>query len=504
MAQALRIPLVGAYNTRVSAVNAADTSSGYVGVGIVGLMIVGKTTQAVGKDARFVNVFAETVSDPITGEAKKYAVKRPGFGTQNTPASGKKGYAILVWTGQGSGTTVISAFDNPSTIYSTASSLGAATGKCTGITETFVGATATLCVTSDDNTAWYYDTGVGTLTKIISGNFPSNNGKTITGTFAHMDGYACIMATDGTVWASDLNSVTAWTATSNGSANSYPDKGVGLVRNKNFIMAFGSESIEFFYNAGLTPFPLAKSTAMTVKVGAISADAIAQISDVVYWAGSTPQGGLSVFQYSGGINRISTPEIDAQLILVGASNITITTIRFMGRSFVLVLAGATTYAYCVEEKFWFEWTSTTPLWYKCAAVSMGGTMVNYAVSNVSTSGKVYLMNHASLVFTDDTVAYTARIQLPSMDLKTQNIKMWRSLGIIADTEASASTLTLSYTDDDYNTYTTFGSVDLAQTDNKITFYRLGASRKRGWVFSHSSATPMRLEAMELMVDIGNN
>jgi hypothetical protein len=101
-----RIPLAGPYNTRVSAVNAADTSSGYAGVGIAGLMIAGKTTTSVGKDARYVNCFAETVSDPITGAKKIYAVKRPGFGTQSTPAAGKKGFARATTTPAGTTTPV--------------------------------------------------------------------------------------------------------------------------------------------------------------------------------------------------------------------------------------------------------------------------------------------------------------------------------------------------------------------------------------------------------------
>lgn len=496
-----RLPLSGAYNTRFSAVNASDATSGYVGVGIVGSMIVGKTTQSTDKDIRFINCFAQTTSDPVTGKKRSYTVKRPGFAASNTPASGQKGYAIIVWTGEGAGTKVISAFgETNSTLYDGTTSLGAITGRCTGLSETFVSTTATILATSTDNTAWYYDTSVGVSTKITDGDFPGNAGKTTVGTFAHMDGYACIMCSDGTVYASDLNSGSAWTSTSFDSANAYPDQGVGLVRFKNFIMAFGKESVQFFYNAGLTPFPFAKAVAMTVKVGAVSADAIAQISDTVFWCGSTPQGGLSIFQYDGALNRVSTPEIDGIMILAGASNISLTTIRFYGRSFVLVKASSTTLVYCVEEKMWHEWNSTTPLWYKCAGVSVGGTMVNYSVTNVSTGGKVYIQNHATLVFTDDSVAYTARAQLPLEDLGTNHIKVWSQVDIIADQETSASTLTISYSDDDYQNYTVAGTVDLSTSLRRLT--RLGASRRRSWVLTHAAATPMRIEAIEGRARIG--
>jgi len=36
-----RVPVVGPFTNRVSAVNALDSSSGYVGVGIVGMKIIG-------------------------------------------------------------------------------------------------------------------------------------------------------------------------------------------------------------------------------------------------------------------------------------------------------------------------------------------------------------------------------------------------------------------------------------------------------------------------------
>ena len=502
MGKPFRVPLAGPYNSRISAVNASDATSGYVGVGVVGLMVVGKTTQATDKDGRYINCFAQTVSDQITGDKRVYAVKRPGFGTLNTPATGQKGYAVMVWTGAGDGTSVISAFgESNSTVYNGTTSLGAITGRCTSLSETIISDEPTIIATGSDSTAWYYDSNVGVMTKISDADYPGNAGETVVGPPAHIDGFMVVMTESAKLYASDLNSVTAWTATSFESANAYPDKGIGCVRSGQYILAFGAESLQFYYNAGLTPFPLACAKSKTVKVGAISADAISRIGDTIFWCGTTPEGGISIFQYAGdAISRLSVPEIEAVLILAGASNITLTTIRFYGRSFVLVRAGPTTLAYCVEEKMWHEWNSTTPLWYKCAAVMLGGTLVNYAVSNVSTSGKVYLMNHASLVFTDDGNTYTARVQLPSMDLGTARRKFWQSVELIADRETSSSDITLSYSDDDFQTYTTWGTVDLSEARPRAQ--RCGSSRKRGWVLTHSANTPMRLEAMEGMVEIG--
>ena len=496
-----RLNFAGAYNTRVSAVNAQTTSTGYVGIGIVGTMIVGQTSQSTNKDQRFINCFVESFTDP-TGRKNYSLVKRPGFGTFNTPSSGNTGEQILVWTGNSQ--KVITAFGaTNSTIYDSTTSLGAITGKCTGLTETTVGSNyATILASSNDSTAWYYDAGstVAVMTQITDADFPGNNGYTTTGTFVHLDGFAAIMCTDGTVWASDLNSVTAWTATSFDTANSSPDPGIGLMKHRNTIMAFGTESIEFFYNAGLTPFPFAKIPAMTLKIGAISAEAMTSISDVTFWAGSTPQGGIGVYKYDSGIGKISTPEIDAVLILAGTTNISMTSIRNLGRSFVIVKAASQTFVYCIEENFWHEWTSTTPLWHRCAGTSISGTMVNYSVSNVTTDGKVYIQNHSSLVFTDDSVAYTATAQLAQVDHGTSRKKYYTDLEVVGDTETSTSYLTLNYSDDDYQTWTNAGTVDLSGSRPRWT--RLGASRNRAWQLSHTSSTPMRIQCLEGNFEIG--
>ena len=495
-----RIPLAGPYTSRVSAINASDSTSGYVGIGIVGLMIVGKTTQATDKDARYINCFVQTINDPVSGQKIVVAtVKRPGFGTQSTPAAGQKGYSVMVWTGNGAGTSVISAFgETNSTIYNGANSIGAITGRARDLTETSINGTATLAVTSTDNTGWYADS--GNMTEITDADWPGDT-ETIAGTFAHLYGFAFVMTTRARLWASDVNSITAWTANNFGPVNAYPDVGVCAIRWKNFVMAFCQQHLEFWYNAGLSPFPLARAAAMTQKIGAISADAIARIADTIWWCGTTPEGGMSVFQWDGNLSRVSSPEIEAIMILAGASNISLTTIRHFGRSFVLVKAGPTTAAYCIEEKFWFEYNSTTPLWYKVASVMIGGTQVNYAVSNVSTSGKVYLQNHASLAFTDDGTTYTARVQTAPQDEGTDNRKFYHDLNIVADTESSSSTMTVSVSDDDYAAYTVLGSVDLSAS-RPLKLTRLGSARQRAWVFTHSANTPMRLRRAEGNLTVG--
>ena len=493
-----RISLGDEFNTRISTSNIIQATSGYVGLGVVGLMVVGLPSSSTNKDARITNCFPQSVG------RKKYIIKRPGFETLNTPAAGNIGNAVMAWTGEGSGQEVISSFGaTNSTIYRGTTSIGAITGVTTSLTETVVGANVpTVAITSSDSTGWYFDTATGITTKITDADFPGNAGRVLAGGFAHMDGFSFIMDTSSRISASDLNSLTGWTATSFDTANAYPDKGVACIRHKNLILGFGAQSLQVYQNAGLTPFPLSRVDSMTVLVGALSASAITQISDTVFFCGTVPEGGISVYKYSGGISRISTPEIDTTLIVAGSSNISLTSVRFYGKSFVLVNYGINTLAYCVEEEFWFGWSGQIPLWSKFAANIGGTTMVNYSVSNKSASGKVYVMNHASLKFADDGMTYSARIQGLPIDFGSNRKKFYSSIELICDREKSFSPIILSWSDDDYQTFTAGVSFDISKSRPRVT--RLGSARRRIFSLDHSAPTPMRIEALEGWFTMGSS
>lgn len=498
MAKNFRIPIAGSYNTRVTETNTLSSASGIWGLGIWGVFIWGDPVQSTDKDQRYINCFTKTVTNSYTGNRTLYCVKRPGFATLNTPQSGSIGTAVMVWTGQGAGTKVMSAFGGTnSTIYDGTTGKGTITGKATQIAETSPSNVPTLLVPSTDSTAWYFDNGttVAVMTKVTDAQFPGNAGYTLAGGFATMDGYNFIMDTLGNIWNSDLNSVTSWTATGFINANSYPDRGIGCVRQRDTIMAFGTESVQFYQNAGNpSGSPLSRIESRTLRLGCVSADAVTTIEDTVFWAGSSPQGGMHVSAYgAGGYRKVSTPEIENILILAGASNISLTSLEIYGDSFVIVNAASVTFVYCLEENAWHEWTTAAGrLWYKCAGVSSGSTQVLYAISNVSTSGKVFTINPSSLTYLDNGNSFTARMQLSKVgegDKRT----FWEEINIIGDQNTSSSTLTVEASDDDYATWTTIGSVDLSADLRRIT--RCGSSYRRAWALVHSDNAPMRLEAI---------
>jgi len=493
----IRIPIIGSYNTRLF-YGASDGTSGTIGIGIIGQFIIGSAPSSVSKDQRFVNVIPEVNINPITNQTKYYVYKRPGFATNNTPSAGNIGTAIKIWTGKTN--EIITAFGaTNSTVYNGTSSLGAVTGVVYDIQETFVGTTANLTFISNGNKAYFYPDG-GALTEITDGDFPGVAGKTITGNAVHMDGYMFIMATDGSIYNSDLNSLSSWSALSFIQANMYPDRGVGLARYKELIVAFGKESIEFFRNVGNpTGSPLEKVKEATIKIGCISHTAITSFEDNIAWVAGSDTGTESVYILDGYKPvRVSDNTIDAFIAQRGDTPIYLTCAKLNGQTLIFVQFNKKTYIYCVENKMWHEWAPATDiLWHKFAA-SASSTSALFSISRDSTSGKVYKISLVSPVYSDDGNLYVMTIQTSHVDLGLDYRKRLRRFTIIGDTSTSTTNLGVSWSDNDYTTYSTVRNIDLNKQTKYLT--NCGQFRRRAFFMTETSALPIRLEALEFFID----
>ncbi len=496
-----RIPLTGAYNTR-PVTGALSSTTGVIGIGVIGVMVIGEATAGSTKDHRMINCVQITEIDQTSQSKRLYVVKRPGFAVSLTPAAGNIGSAIHVWTGQGTGQKLMTCFGpTNSTLYDGITSKGAITGKATAITETSISGTATLTISSTDSTAWYYQDG-GTATKITDADYPGNASRTTTGPLVHLDGYAFQMDTTGRIYNSDLNSVTAWTAAAYITANSVPDVGVAAWRHRSNIIGFCKTHLDVFRNAGNPAGSiLSRVDEMSQLIGCASADAICSVRDSVYFAGTTDGANLAIYSFnSGQVQKVSTSEIESALAIAGPGACSLTSLGIYGRHFVVVMASTSTYAYCVEEQVWIELLGQGSPWYKAAGLQAGTSIVNYTISKNITSGKVYVLNPAAMVYRDDGNVYTATVQTGKWDGGNSGKKTAKRIAVVGDQQIAASSLGVSWFDDDYQTPLGARTVDLADPYPNLT--RCGRFRRRAFILSHSANTPMRLEALDIELEAG--
>lgn len=549
-------------------------TSGIVGIGVVGEMIVGNQV-LLNKDQRFINCIPTQLMNELTQKKTYYLIKRPGWQQQATISASNTGKYMFYWGIKSSGAVVVTAWGTPnSTIYDYTTSLGQISGEAIFMLEITIGTNSAFLIQSTDNSLWYYVEGalstfVGTthtsttidgiasttglyvgqlitgsgvqagtriatiasstsitislatttsvagttitsevLAKVTDVDYPGNStlAKTIKAGAVFLNGFIYVMDKDGVVYNSDLNSIVNWTANGSINSNSYPDKGVSLIRYRNLVAAFNTTSIEFFSDAGNpSGTPLVNNTQATIKLGAASSSGICSVEDNLVWVSSSTSGGSSVYlleDYTP--KKISTPIIEQQIALSGADSVSMVAAKFFGRTFVFLILTNNTYLFCLEDKMWHEWHATHNYWDFLAVASTGTNHV-YGISKSSAPdvvGILWKLDVSSVVYTDDSTPYTMTVQTSKVDFDNAFRKRLSRIKIIGDAQVMSSILSISWSDDDYQSFTTPRDVDL--TNQYPYINNCGQFRRRAFRFTNTSDTSVRLEAVELDIIQGVN
>ena len=471
------------------------------------------------KDQLFENCYPEVVNNAVTGKAKVYLNKRPGTAASAALSStGVASFGACVWSSVSSapGPIAVLSFTNTGSTSTSVwningTQIGGAiptTIQCHELTDTSINGVGNLVgIFADSATnaleAWYFPEG-GAWTQITSNAFPPNLGtpEALTGAPVHLNGRMYVMTTNGKVWNSDLNSVSTWTASAFNTAQSYPDGGCGLARYRDLIVAFGKYSIEFFQDVGLTPSPIISVGTAVNRVGCVKGSSqsnrtVLQVSNTVYFIGhSAESGSQGIYRLNGfSAEHVSNPYID-KLLNSGIIDKIVGSCTLHGLSYIVVSSSSTNWAFCEETKTW--WTFSTG-----ANVRISAIVGNLGNSYYPHGTQIQNILASSPVYQDATSTYTQIVQLESMDMGTQNRKIWKRFKVVGDIQQSTSALLVKYSDDDYGNYTTAGTIDMNvqyQIENGLT--RLGSSRRRSWKLEHSANTPNRLEAIEIEYEVG--
>lgn len=210
--------------------------------------------------------------------------------------------------------------------------------------------------------------------QIVTNQFATHyaSRKVLAGNFAMLNGRAHIMTQDGYIWSSEIgamgNAAASWqdrtAAPMYTNAISYPDLGIGVMRYKHHIVAFGQDSIEFFSDAGKERgSPLSATDQAFIKFGAINASSITNVEDTLYWisAGSkTGVGGMYKLEgYSP--TKVSHDQLDywisqsAQTVLSPGvwRDVALTSIRMFGKTHICISGPYVfTYDNMVASVYW--------------------------------------------------------------------------------------------------------------------------------------------------------
>jgi hypothetical protein len=471
------------------------------------------------KDQRFVNCFFETNRNLITGQGSARVIKRNGSELVATVASsgyiGQSGGCN--WSATG-GTypvfSVVKASTNVIQVYNYAGTqvggdiTAAGYVACPFIEETSIGGVATLVAIISDGTryqAWYFPTG-GAWTQITDVDYPPNQGTPLTtvGAPVFLDGYMFIQDTTGRIWNSDINSITAWTSTSFIDAQDKPDAGAGLMRYKNYVVAAGTKTIQFFYNAGnATGSPLSRVQGGTINVGVtpmLTQRTMIEVGATIYFFGNDPESGaIHIYRLNGtAAEKVSDTAMD-EFLAYASHNLFayefLGTWQQGGKTHIVVRVGsgstaaaaAPLWSYCVDTGQWWQVVFASS---ELPRYMVGGPFGYYMLNYDRTIYKW------SANYQDNGVTFTLTAQTQPIDHGTDNLKECTAFRLIADNQTTAGNVSVSYSDNDYASFSSAKTIDMTQQQKKLDA-GLGWFRSRAWKITETVNRPFRAQAFEV-------
>lgn len=458
-----------------------------------------------GNDQQFVNCYPSVIDSPING-SKRYRLEQRGGLSYSSSVTAGVGRGIYFYDN-----SLFSVIGNK--LYKDGVQiqvLSTSTGSI-GFVE-YANITNNYLVVLDGTSGWCVAKTTYVVTQIVSANFPTpHNVKA-----AYLDGYLLVSkANTADIYNCNLNNPFIWSAGDFITAEMYPDNIVALVRQNNYIVAIGSSSIEYFYNTGVSPgTPLARNAAAAHTIGTPAPDSVVATEEQIIFLGQTGVGGKTIWIMDGfQPTEIGIDPVKKSLNAITASGeIAITKafcIRTGGhRMYVLILRDIITWVYDFDTKMWHQWASyagdaaNQPFLCGHACDSPTGSPYMLGRSN----GFVYTFSYGlprdyTGVSTYDNVICTAITA--KLDFGNSNQKIMHRFTVVADRPftPSVTTGTLSWSDDDYQTWSTGRSIDLTSTMPTIT--QLGVFRRRGFKLVYSSNNILLIEGFEVDTNMGS-
>lgn len=264
---------------------------------ILGQTYVLRSTNAA--DSRMVNLFPEIVSSDGGGKEPVYLQRAPGLRLLSTVGSGPiRG----LWTYGGFGYAVSGNelyrinVDWSSVLLGTVAGSGSVSMADNG-TQLFIAA---------NPDGYIYDSSTATFARITDPDFPGAV------TVGFLDGYFVFNQPNSQLlWVTALNNGTQIDPLDFASAEGSPDGLVAIMIDHREAWLFGTNSVEVWYDAGTSNFPLQRIQGAFNEIGCAAAYSVAKMDNALFWLGSDARGRGIVYRSKGYTGeRISTHAVE--------------------------------------------------------------------------------------------------------------------------------------------------------------------------------------------------
>lgn len=350
--------------------------------------------------------------------------------------------------------------------------------------------------------AGHSDGSGGTFTKVTDANYPTT---TVPG-IAYLDGVYYVMNPTGNVLGSGLEDPTTWPALNFIRADLSLGQGAGLYRHLNYIVAYYQQGIQFYYDANAAN----GNTATGTQLGPVSNAAwtsglaagysVVEEVDLTFFVAQDKKRGRVVMMTNGlEMTIVSTPFIGKILDRSALGlNVYSWSLRQVGHTFYgLTLKDLNiTLVYDVASNQWQLWSSLIngAEQYFIGSSYLNGQNLDLMQSIVD--GSIFKMDPTQ--YQDQNSVPIKVTSLTSIyDFGTINYKRIAALFCLGDNINTS--ITLDFSDDDYNTWTGAKVISVLPTRKQIQ--RAGRFRRRAYRMAHQDNTPLRLVDGKFDVDV---
>jgi hypothetical protein len=275
-----------------------------------------------------------------------------------------------------------------------------------------------------------------------------------------------------------------------------------LTRVNNYLVAMGTSSLEYFWDAGVaTGSPLQRNDTPVKLCGYLGG--IARMGNRVYFVGNQNNAGPEVFMMEEmKLNPVGHEPLRQHLSTLNVTfetNLRGNIVSMYGREFYVLYTSEQTWVMELETGLWHKWTygatTSLPLQY---ALSLTTKTTTKTLFMLKADRAVYQFSDS--VYQDNGVNFTCIITTPNEDFGNNYEKTMGRLIPICDRPSVDSFLNISWSDDDYQTFSTARSVNI--NSGKPAIVQLGSFNDRAFKLTYTDNLPFRISAIEVNLNMG--
>jgi len=468
-----------------------------------------------------------------------YITQRPSidvFEDAGAHISDARGRGIYYWD-----TASALYIVNDGTLYKNSQSNSISTSPTAGTQKCkFVEIGTTLVLLDAENDQGFTITSGDTVTEITDTDFPPKQTPALP--LAHggavLDKYLFVMTTSGIIHNCDIDAAATWGALDFLEAERENDGGVYLGKHHDNIVAYGVSTIEFFHDtANSAGSPLTRRQDVSYNIGCSSGETVWEEGDRSFFIGVNYSGALGVYtmeQFQ--VRKVSTSTLDSyltQAIVKDGYAAVGSGLSAQGHIYYLLTIHTTpsdivpdiTLVFDDTTGIWGEWkTSINDItnFPVVAWTKRQGVIERYG-EGILTNGDLITINDdlspsdtllaSSYIATDyvetgyitessgSGTAITMKSRLGTMDGGTNLHKYPESIRHVSDITPNAQDLIIRWSNEGNTSFNTGRTLDTSKYQKK---HRLGRFRRRNHELEYSGTDVLRIEALEMPLNTGNN